>query len=72
MARPLAPWTPWGPTTWQTRSGNRYDRGLFTAAVLPSQQNADPEAKPAARCGDETFFGLNSVALDYFDPSLFR
>jgi hypothetical protein len=52
----LVPWKPWGTTTWQTRDGNQYDWGLCAGAT----------------CGNESFFGLTAVNLDYFNPSLFQ
>ena len=74
----LVPWKPWSSTAWQTRSGNQYDWKLCTAAAAAAAtaaaQNPDPEALPAAtpKCGNETFFGLSAVNLDYFDPTLFK
>jgi hypothetical protein len=69
----LVPWTPWSSTTWQTRNGNQYDWGSCTTAGLPLEQNPDPEARPAATsCGNNSYFGLNAVDLDYFNPSLLQ
>lgn len=60
-------------TAWQTRDGNQYDWGLCTTAALPLEENSDPETRPAAAsCGNESFFGLNAVDLDYFNPTLFQ
>jgi hypothetical protein len=40
---------------------------------MPLEQNPDPEARAAATaCGNESFFGLNVVDLDYFNPILFQ
>jgi hypothetical protein len=68
----LVPWTPWGSTTWQGRSGNQYDWGSCAKAALPLEQNADPEARPAVKCGNNSYFSLNAVDLDYFNPTLFQ
>jgi hypothetical protein len=76
----LVPWKPWGSTTWQTRSGNQYDWGLFkpgasqTGMGDTSWDDDTPEAKSAGQCitnTSRTLFGLTSVELDYFDPTLF-
>jgi hypothetical protein len=68
----LVPWKPWGPNTWQTRSGNQYYFGSYSPSA--TGRDADPEAKPANKgCNNpEPFFGLNTVDLDYFDPALFQ
>jgi hypothetical protein len=53
----LVPWKPWGSTTWQVRNGNQYDWG---------------SCANTGKCGNDSYFGLTAVDLDYFDPSLFR
>ena len=71
----LVPFTPSGPTTWQTRGGDQYDWGYYTTTGLALEQNPDPEAKAAASsciAKPEGFFGLVPVDLDYFDPLLFQ
>jgi hypothetical protein len=57
--------TPYSPTTWQTRSGNQYDFGL-----APASSGGAPACQ-----GETGLFGLRGAAtlqLDYFDPTLFQ
>jgi hypothetical protein len=76
----LVPFTPFTFTTWQARSGNQYDLGLYNPAsstVAPSWDEYELGLPPAAKraCGGETnLFGLpaSSLGLDYFDPTLFQ
>ena len=77
----LVPFTPYSSNTWQARSGNQYDFGLYNPAdsiVAPSWDEYELGLAPAAKraCSGETnLFGLpasSTLDLDYFDPTLFQ
>jgi hypothetical protein len=77
----LVPFTPYCFTTWQARSGNQYDFGLYNPAsssVAPSWDEYELGAAPAAKracSGESNLFGLpasSTLDLDCFDPTLFQ
>ena len=57
----LLPFQPYSSASWQSRSGNQYDFGLYNPAP------------PATPCNGNALFGITAqdVDLDYFDPSVF-
>jgi hypothetical protein len=70
-------------SAWTFRSGNQYNFGVYTAAadldesdLTPSSMRDYPAmgdvAPAASACTAQPLFGIASVDLDFFDPTLFQ